>query len=184
VLWCDKEGVRTLTPTPKHREELAIFTRLTISLLLINCLGLQASTNPFGGFPEDTPQRCHLGKLLQQLELSADQKREIATILKDSRDTVRPQLDAVAEARTAMVAAILAERADEDQVRSRARNLGDTIEDLAVTRYALYGAIRELLDQDQQVTLATATETVGNRLRVVRPMIQAAVDTWIDMHAE
>lgn len=132
--------------------------------------------------PRHPPQR--LVRALHKLQLTADQKRQVALVLRDARDTMQPQVEAVVAARQTMLAEIRAQNSDELAVRQAARDLGNGIEELAVTRSRLYHELSQILDQDQQALIADRLTGAHQRWSMAKPMIRGAINTWIDQHAE
>jgi len=101
----------------------------------------------------DTAPSAHgrfLQQLAQRLNLTADQKAQIKTILlaeKDTRTTLLGQLHA---ARANLRAAIQAGDANETSVRAASAQVAAVEADLAVERMNIYGKIAPVLTHEQR----------------------------------
>ena len=102
-----------------------------------------------GGTP--APMR---GKILQRLadrlELTADQRSQIKTILAGEQDNLKPLLTSLHDARTNLRAAIHASDANETSVRAASAKVASAEADLAVERLKISGKIAPILTADQR----------------------------------
>ena len=101
----------------------------------------------------DTAPPAH-GRFLQQLALSlnltADQKAQIKTILRAEKGTLAPLLGQVRAARENLRAAIRAGDANETSVRAASARVAAAEADLAVERMKIYGKIAPILTGEQR----------------------------------
>jgi Spy/CpxP family protein refolding chaperone len=112
------------------------------------------------------------GKILQRiaekLNLTADQKAQIKTILAGEKDTLKPLLAALHDARKNLRAAIRADGANETSVRAASATVAGAEADLAVERLKLYGKIAPILTAEQRQQISEfeqrADEFVDNAI--------------------
>lgn len=91
--------------------------------------------------------RQHVG---EKLNLTADQKSQIKSIVTGEKDTLKPLLTRFHDARTELRAAIRASDANEASVRTAAAKVASVEVDLAVERLKLYGKIAPILTDEQR----------------------------------
>ncbi len=107
----------------------------------------------------DNPAQAPLrGQLLQRLaaklNLTAEQKAQIKSVLSGEKDTLAPLLGQLHEARTNLRAAIRASDANETSVRAASAKVASAEADLAVERMKLYGKIAPILTEAQRQQLS------------------------------
>lgn len=94
------------------------------------------------------------GKILQRLadrlELTADQRSQIKSILEGERENLKPLLIALHDARTNLRAAIHAAEANETSVRAASAKVASAEADLAVERLKISGKIAPILTAEQR----------------------------------
>jgi len=101
----------------------------------------------------DTAPTAHgrfLQQLAQRLNLTADQKAQIKTILRAEKDTRTTLLGQLRAARANLRAAIQAGDANETSVRAASAQVAAMEADLAVERMKIYGKIAPVLTHEQR----------------------------------
>jgi Spy/CpxP family protein refolding chaperone len=99
--------------------------------------------------PAPAPGRF-LQQLAQRLNLTADQKAQIKTILRAEKDTLKPLFSQLHAARENLRAAIQAGDANETTVRAASAQVAAVEADLAVERMKIYGKIAPVLTNEQR----------------------------------
>lgn len=98
------------------------------------------------------------GKILQRLadrlELTADQRTQIKTILEGEQDNLKPLLTSLRDARINLRAAIHADDANETSVRAASAKVASAEADLAVERLKISGKIAPILTTGQRQKLS------------------------------
>ena len=107
----------------------------------------------------DNPAQAPLrGKIFQRiaekLNLTADQRAQIKSVLSGEKDTLAPLLGQLHDARTNLRAAIRASDANETSVRAASAKVASAEADLAVERMKLYGKIAPILTEAQRQQLS------------------------------
>jgi Spy/CpxP family protein refolding chaperone len=95
-----------------------------------------------------------LRRIAERLNLTADQKAQIKSVLSGEKDTLAPLLGQLHEARTNLRAAIRASNANETSVRAASAKVASAEADLAVERMKLYGKIAPILTEAQRQQLS------------------------------
>ena len=94
------------------------------------------------------------GKILQriadQLDLTADQRAQIKTILLGEKDSLKPLITSLHDARKNLREAIRAKDASEASVRAASAKVAGVEADLAVERLKLFGKISPVLTDEQR----------------------------------
>jgi Spy/CpxP family protein refolding chaperone len=91
--------------------------------------------------------------LLEQLQLSTDQRAQIESIVASGRETVRPLLQQLREKHLALRDAARSQPFDETVVRSQAQQVADTQAELMVARTQLRNQVLALLTDEQKSRL-------------------------------
>ena len=91
----------------------------------------------------------HFARKLAQLGVTADQKAEVKTILRQYQPTVGPLIKQVVTERRALRDTIRAETIDETAIRAQAAKLASLQADLAVQRAHVAHDIRAVLTPEQ-----------------------------------
>lgn len=109
-----------------------------------------------------------LQRIAERLNLSADQKTQIKTILAGEKDTLQTLLSQLHEARINLRTAIHASDASESSVRAASAKVAGVEADLAVERMKLYGKIAPILTDEQRQQISEfeqrADEFVDNAI--------------------
>jgi len=113
-------------------------------------------------FAADTSPAPARGQILQRiaekLNLTADQKSQIKTILAGEKDTLQNQLGQLHDARKSLRAAIQADDANESSVRAASAKVAGVESDLAVERMKLFGKISPVLTDEQRQQISDLTQ--------------------------
>ena len=99
-----------------------------------------------------------LKRIAEKLELTADQKAQIKTILGGEKDTLKILLGQLHEARKNLRAAIQAGDANESSVRAVSIKVASAEADLAVERMKLFGKISPVLTGEQRQKISEFTQ--------------------------
>jgi Spy/CpxP family protein refolding chaperone len=97
-------------------------------------------------------------RIANKLQLTADQKTHIKSVLTGDKDTLAPLLSASHDAHKNLRAAIQAGDANEASVRAAAAKVAAVEADLAVERMKLYGKIAPLLTGAQRTEVTAMQE--------------------------
>jgi Spy/CpxP family protein refolding chaperone len=95
----------------------------------------------------------HLRHLVDDLDLTADQKESIKGILREARGRIQPNVEAAHDARRAMLEAALTRGGDEKAAREASEAVGRAVSDLAFEAARTLTAVRGTLTPEQVETL-------------------------------
>lgn len=112
--------------------------------------------------------------LLQLLNLTPDQVRQIRVINQETRETARSANIRQRTARRALDAAIYADAPNEAEVDERARELGDAQADVIKTRASIEFRIRQVLTTEQLIRFRALRQQFEQKLRQRLPWQQMA----------
>jgi|GEM_PF-858027 len=98
----------------------------------------------------------------EKLNLTADQKAQIKTVLSSEKGTLMPLLGQLHDARKGLRAAIHAGDANETSVRAAAARVAAVEGDLAVERMKIYGKIAPILTDEQRQQIADFEQRADN----------------------
>ena len=93
-------------------------------------------------------------RVAQRLNLTDDQKKQIQTVLRSEKDTLKPMLAQLRTARQNLRATIQAGDANETTVRAASAKVAAAEADLAVERMKIYGKIAPILTEEQRRQLS------------------------------
>ena len=99
-----------------------------------------------------------LQRIAEKLNLTADQKSQIKTILAGEKDTLQNQLGQLHDARKSLRAAIQSADANENSVRAASAKVASVESDLAVERMKLFGKISPVLTDEQRQQISDLTQ--------------------------
>lgn len=119
-----------------------------------------------------------------KLDLSDQQKTEIANILKSSRSEVKPKVDQMFKAKKNLSETIRQENFDEAAVRSAHKDLAKVQEDLAVLRAITSNKVMKVLKPEQKQTLNTMREKFRGKAKHKIAGFRKFFNHWIDKHAK
>ncbi len=113
--------------------------------------GLVTSKTLAAGNADAPPLRGKfLQRIAEKLNLTDAQKSQIKTTLAGEKDTLKPLLTALHDARKDLRAAIRASDATETSVRAASSKVASAEADLAVERQKLYGKIAPVVTDEQR----------------------------------
>lgn len=101
-----------------------------------------------------------LQRLANRLELTADQRSQIKTILQGERENLKPLLTARHDAQTNLRAAIHASDANDTSVRAASAKVAIAEADLAVERLKIFGKIAPILTAGQRQKISEMEASV------------------------
>ena len=87
--------------------------------------------------------------LRSELDLTAEQRKEVRTILMSNRKDIAAALRPVSEDRRQLRTAVLADQPDEQQIRAASEKLGKSIGDAAVTLSKVAGEVKQVMTSQQ-----------------------------------
>jgi Spy/CpxP family protein refolding chaperone len=99
-----------------------------------------------------------LQRIAEKLNLTADQKSQIKTILAGEKDTLQNQLGQLHDARKNLRAAIQSADANENSVRAASAKVASVESDLAVERMKLFSKISPVLTDEQRQQISDLTQ--------------------------
>lgn len=118
-------------------------------------------------------------KTLLELDLSGEQKRQIATLLRDQRNrTLRAKQQDAQTARTELQQISQADVLDEKSLDQAARKLGNAEKDLALARAQLYQKVRAVLSESQRAQLDQRREQMRKQMEQRANSVQELIDLW------
>lgn len=117
---------------------------------------------PAGKFARGARHR--LGELVKDLNLTDDQKQQIAKVLKSHKGEILPLVKQVRDDRRALRTAVRAEPIDEKAIRAAAEKLGKDLGDAAVMRAKIRKEIQAILTDAQKAALEKARNDLDTRL--------------------
>jgi Spy/CpxP family protein refolding chaperone len=155
-----------------NKEHAMSFGKLRKSALVIAAAGALAVGGLFAGRlfagsmpagPGDHSPRHMFGRIARSLDLSADQKAQIKTILKSHSAEIQAQMAAGATARRALHDAIKAQSVDEKAIRDAAAKAGQVHADGAVLFAKIRAEVLPVLTADQKQKLQSMDEKMRSR---------------------
>ncbi|KHK00895.1 hypothetical protein NY78_3675 [Desulfovibrio sp. TomC] len=144
-------------------------------LLLLGGTAWSGATG--GGAPaEEGPG---LVRMLDALNLSPAQKRDVAGILKANREAMRALRGTVKAAAQALGATMAKTPGDEAAVRAGARTVAEAAIELAVMRGRVKAAVDAVLTPEQRAKRDTLREALREKIEARRLERQEQLDAWI-----
>ena len=123
---------------------------------------------------------------LHRLNLTDQQKQEVAAVLKEHRDEIVQSSTAVMEARKDLRAVVMAEDFSETAVREAAGVLAIHHEERAVLSAKIFSELSGVLTSDQKEQMLQARERRGMKMKGrYSPEARASsLDRWIEEHIQ
>lgn len=118
-------------------------------------------------------------RMLDRLDLSAEQKREIAPILAKHRDEIGRTLSGMTEARKALREAVTADEYSEASIRGAVQKLSEQEERAAVLGARILSEVRPILTAEQKDRLKTFASRHGGGKEGFADGRMKALDDWI-----
>lgn len=121
-------------------------------------------------------------QMLQQLDLTGDQKTAVAKVLGQMRGELKPLRDHAQEARQKVFTAAAAEPFDETALRQAVRDAAQIQEELTVGRAKAFSQIRAVLTPEQRKQLLEMKDALKNQAQSGRKRGEGMLDAWIAGH--
>lgn len=152
------------------------------TLILTLAITLGASTtlaqSPIG--PSPFQDGFGLRAMFAMLDLTEDQKRDIAIILRDNRDAIEEAIGKVVDSRENLMSYVLSDVYDEAAVRAAYAEVAAAGEVAVLLRARLTADIRSRLTAEQLDTMDSFREDRKTRVRGIISRIRERVRSWID----
>ncbi|MFN8388726.1 MAG: Spy/CpxP family protein refolding chaperone [Bdellovibrionota bacterium] len=166
--------------------------RVAVSLLAAACAipvfcGTMALASPQFSIEELSPAGAPfltVMRNLTKLDLKSEQKSRIATVMKENRPEIRPEVDTLIEAHKQLFNAIHQDTFDEKLVRDSAKAVAAAEEQLAVSRAKAVSQIRAVLSEDQKQQLSGLKNEIEGRIEHRIEKLRTLLDDWIDANAQ
>jgi Spy/CpxP family protein refolding chaperone len=95
------------------------------------------------------PGERHMERVLEQLDLTEEQRAELEQKLPQFRETIQPSMERLREARSGLTDLIHADQLDEVAIRQAAAEMAEIEGDVAVARARHYQELRQILTPEQ-----------------------------------
>ncbi len=154
-------------------------TRLALSMLTLALAG-EPSAPPPASAPPTAAQAAASPAILPGFELTPDQRRQAAAVMRRLQPALRDALAAEARARSALFKTVHAAAFDENAIRAASRELARLEEDLAVLRGRLTRDLRALLTPAQQAQLDRLRDDMLAALERKQDQAGRLLDAWIE----
>ena len=125
----------------------------------------QAAMRGAGGEPTMRGDIERFMEWLDELTLTDEQEAKIATILKDSRESMRAGMKASMDAREKVVGAIQADKLDEAAVRAACQAAAKDEEEMAIVRARTWQQLSAVLTPAQKAQIKAAREKAIERVK-------------------
>jgi Spy/CpxP family protein refolding chaperone len=123
-------------------------------------------------------------RMLDRMDLSADQERQVASVLKAHRDEIAQEAAAAAEAGSALKKAMHAPSFSEESVKEAARTMAAQHERMILLRARIMNEVRAILTPDQNERIQRFAEKRSGWFQGAADSRLAALDRWIAEHSE
>ncbi len=117
------------------------------------------------------------------LDVASDQKTELASIVRSEREKLRPQADALIEARKQLSAAVLNEQFNEQRVRDAAKAVAAAEEEFAVGRARLASEALAVLTPEQKTKIESLRVEITERIEGRIAEVRSLIDAWVESNA-
>jgi periplasmic protein CpxP/Spy len=163
--------------------------RMTVGLAALvfacACIGTVAAAAHDGGHGSGRWERGFgMGRLLHRLDLTQDQKRQVASILESHRGEIGNVATRLVQATENLLNATAAEPFSEDAVKQAAQAVADQQEQLIALRAGIFNEIKPILTPEQLTTLAQMRGKMAERMKNHVDVKLAALDKWIARHGK
>ena len=155
----------------------------TLLLTLAITLGATTTLAQAPGGPAPLQDGFGLAMMFAKLDLTEDQKRDIAIVLRDNRDAMETAIGNVADSRENLMSYVSSDAYDEATVRAAYAEVSAAGEVAVLLRARLTADIRSRLTAEQLDTMDSFRENRKSRLRGVISRIRDRVRSWIDEKA-
>lgn len=162
-----------------------MLTLLVLGFLALGATDASARWNRHGPMDGDGPgMGFGMIRMLERLDLSDDQERQIASLLKSHRDEIAREMADAAEARSALKSAMHASEFSEENVKEAARKMAAQHERMILLRARIMNDVRSILTPDQNERIQRFAEKRSGRFHGAVDSRMAAMDRWIAEHSE
>ena len=154
---------------------LSIFLLAAVLVAVVNA-------KPFGKFCEWRKNHGHgiFRNAVKDLDLSDEQKSELADILKTTRPVARELGDNLREGQKALIRTVLTEPFDEAIVREASSDVAAKKEDLTVLLAKSFATVQETLTIEQKERLQSIYSEITDHIDERIDYSQYKVDRWIE----
>jgi len=121
---------------------------------------------------------------LMQLNVTDEQKKDIALVLKSHRDDIRGSIDSLIEARKAVNEQIAAESVDENAIRAAYKKVAAIEEDMAVKHAVIRSEVWKILTPEQCTSLDTMRSGISEGIMSRIDTARGILNKWIDKNSE
>jgi Spy/CpxP family protein refolding chaperone len=122
--------------------------------------------------------------MMRGLDLSADQKQQIALIFKEHRDDAKQTIGNMAAAREKLFSAVHGAQYNEAAVRQAAQDVARLQEEMAVMRAQVVSKVQNVLTPEQKEKLAAGRADMRSRMQDRMEARFDRMDGWINRHAQ
>lgn len=122
-------------------------------------------------------------RTLMKLDLTQDQKHQIAGILKAERSKIKEQVAVVISARKTLFETTHSEVFDEAAVRSAAKAAANAEEELAVSRARVVSELKAVLTAEQKAVLQDTRLAREKKIKQRIEKAESRIDHWIDKNS-
>jgi periplasmic protein CpxP/Spy len=122
-------------------------------------------------------------RMLDKLDLSDEQERQVAALLKSHREEVGQLLGSMEQSWTALREAILATEYSEDAVKQAARSVSEQHEQMILLRAKVMNGLRTILTPEQNARLQDFADMRADRRKEFVDSRLTALDSWIAKHS-
>lgn len=123
-------------------------------------------------------------RLLNNLHLSKEQKKQVASILKSHREEIGKVAAGWEEARKGLVNVAGADAFSEEAVRQAARAVADQEEKVIVLRAKIMNEIKQALNEQQKKRLQRVMTRLAGKMKSRMEFRLDALDRWIANHSK
>ncbi len=134
-----------------------------------------------GGYGEGGPALgCPHLRMLNRLDLTLEQNQKVAAILKEHREAIGNNQQAMMEARTALRTAITADEFSDAAVRNAAGTVGKHAEESAVLSAKMLSEVKQILTPEQKERMVPMREGRRGKGKYSPESRLSALDKWIE----
>lgn len=117
---------------------------------------------------------------LQSLDLTKQQKTEMAALVKAHREGIRSRTEEVKNTFEELAEVVNQDTFNEEEVRNSFKKLAAAGEELAVERAQLMNQVRSVLTDEQKSLVERAKTKLKKKIEYRRSFARAVFDAWID----
>jgi Spy/CpxP family protein refolding chaperone len=157
--------------------------KLVLAVVLVSSLacGVRAAENEGAGHREQV--REHVREFMRDLDLTPDQKRELAELLRGRGEEARQTVEELREKRDRLADAVTGDDPEPRAIRRAARSLAEALTDRAVRLHENVPAVREILTGEQRAKIAARRAEREQKVDSVLDRIERIADA-IEAHPQ